>query len=110
MNEDKAGLPVIAFADAAAFEAWLGDQPRTAPGVWLKFAKAGNTASALTKSDAVDSALAYGWIDGQLDKYDADWSLTRFTPRRPKGKWSAVNVKRAEALIANGRMTAAGLA
>ena len=108
--EEKAGLPVIDFADLAAWERWLGEQPRDSKGLWLKIAKQGNAASTLTKSDAIDAALAHGWIDGQLDKYDDAWFLTRFTPRRPKGKWSAVNVKRAEALIAAGRMAPAGQA
>lgn len=110
VGETKAGLPILSFADADAWHNWLANQPRTSNGLWLKIAKQGNAASALTKSDAVDAALAHGWIDGQLDKYDAAWFLTRFTPRRPKGKWSAVNVTRAERLIAEGRMSPAGLA
>lgn len=104
----KAGLPILTFDDAAVWETWLGAEPRTSKGLWLKLAKRGNTESALSKSDAIDAALAHGWIDGQIDKWDVAWFLTRFTPRRPKGKWSAVNVARAEALIAAGRMMPAG--
>ena len=110
MSEEKAGLPVLAFADAAGWEAWLAAQPRTSSGCWLKIAKQGNDASTLTKSESIDGALAHGWIDGQIDRYDDAWFLTRYTPRRPRGKWSAVNVKRIDALIAAGRMSAAGLA
>ncbi len=107
---DRAGLPIIAFPDAAAWEAWLAAQPRDAKGLWLKLAKKGNEASTLTRSDAIDGALCHGWIDGQLAACDDAWHLVRFTPRRPKGKWSEVNVGRVAALIAAGRMRPAGQA
>jgi len=109
MAAEHAGLPIIAFADLAAWEAWLAEQPRDAKGLWLKLAKAGNDASALTKAQAIDGALCHGWIDGQIDGYDDLWFLTRFTPRTAKGKWSERNRKRAEELIAAKRVTAAGL-
>jgi uncharacterized protein YdeI (YjbR/CyaY-like superfamily) len=64
--------------------------------------------ASVTKSEAIDSALCFGWIDGQLDKYDDDSWLIRFTPRRPRSKWSEVNRKRATELIAAGRMQASG--
>ncbi len=104
----KAGLPVIAFADLAAWEAWLAGQPTEAAGLWLKLAKAGNADSMLTKAQAIDGALCHGWIDGQIDRYDDAWFLTRFTPRTAKSKWSEKNRKRVEALIADDRVSAAG--
>lgn len=107
--EERAGLPILAFADALAFERWLVDQPAASRGVWLKFAKAASGIATISKPQAIDLALCHGWIDGQLDKYDGDYWLVRFTPRRPRGKWSAVNVKRADELIAEGRMRPAGL-
>ncbi|MBS0478141.1 MAG: YdeI/OmpD-associated family protein [Proteobacteria bacterium] len=110
MNETRAGLPIVAFADLAAWETWLTDQPSDAKGVWLKLAKAGNAASMLTKAQAIDGALCHGWIDGQIDKYDDAWFLTRFTQRASRSKWSEKNRKRAEELIADGRVSAAGLA
>ena len=58
----------------------------------------------------VDAVLAHGWIDGQIAPLDAHWFLTRCTPRRARSKWSKINVDRAEALIAAGRMAPAGLA
>lgn len=108
--EQRNGLPVRAFASAADWEGWLAAQPRISPGVWLKFAKAGNPEPSVTKVEAIDGALIHGWIDGQLDKYDDAWFLTRFTPRKPRSKWSANNRARAIALIAEGRMAAAGQA
>jgi uncharacterized protein YdeI (YjbR/CyaY-like superfamily) len=108
--ETKAGLPIIAFTDIAAWEAWLADQPADAPGLWLKLAKAGNTESSLTKAQAIDGALCHGWIDGQIDKYDEAWFLTRFTPRTARSKWSEKNRKRAEELLSDGRVSPAGRA
>lgn len=103
-------LPLLAFPHAQAFEAWLADQPKAAPGAWLKFAKPGAPEATLSKSDAIDSALAHGWIDGQLGRVDAHYYKIRFTPRRARSPWSQMNRERAERLIAQGRMTPEGLA
>ncbi len=110
MTTEKAGLPILSFADLAAWEAWLTTQPRESKGMWLKLAKAGNGESSLTKAQAIDGALCHGWIDGQLGSFDDGWFLTRFTPRKPTSKWSENNRKRADELCGEGRVTAAGLA
>ncbi|HUZ05150.1 MAG TPA: hypothetical protein VMU62_07315, partial [Acidobacteriaceae bacterium] len=81
MTEIRSGLPILAFSDQAAFERWLGHQPRDASGAWIKFAKKGAGIVSMTKAEAIDSALCHGWIDGQLDKYDDKGWLIRFTPR-----------------------------
>ena len=110
MTSERAGLPIIAFGSAAAWEAWLAAQPRDLKGLWLKIAKAGSGIATVSKQGAIDGALCHGWIDGQLDKFDNDYWLIRFTPRKHRGKWSQVNRKRAEVLIAEGRVAPAGLA
>jgi uncharacterized protein YdeI (YjbR/CyaY-like superfamily) len=110
METERGGLPVLDFADAQAWESWLAAQGGNAKGVWLKIAKVGNTDSSLTKAQAIDAALCHGWIDGQIDKYDEAWFLTRFTPRKRTSKWSENNRKRAQQLLAEGRVTPAGLA
>jgi len=114
MDTERGGLAVLDFADAAAWEAWLAAQAAgddgAAKGIWLKIAKAGNGISSLTKAQAIDGALCHGWIDGQIDKWDESWFLTRFTPRKRTSKWSENNRKRAEELVAEGRVTPAGLA
>jgi uncharacterized protein YdeI (YjbR/CyaY-like superfamily) len=108
MSETTDGLPVLEFPAAQAFADWLAAHPK---GAWLKFAKQGGGGGAtLSKSEALDCALCHGWIDGQLARYDEAFFLVRFTPRRPGGRWSAINRARAEALIAAGRMTPRGLA
>jgi len=106
--EERAGLPILAFDDAAAFAGWIASQPPGATGLWLKLAKKGTNVASVSKTEAIDVALCYGWIDGQLDKYDASHWLIRFTPRGRGSKWSEINVKRAEELSAAGRMTPAG--
>ncbi|WP_426236704.1 YdeI/OmpD-associated family protein [Pararhizobium sp. DWP1-1-3] len=108
MAENQAELPVLAFADAAEWESWLASQPLSASGLWLKFAKKASGVSTVSKPEAIDTALCHGWIDGQLKPFDGNYWLIRFTPRRPKSKWSAINCKRAEALIEAGRMRPAG--
>ena len=110
MTEQHSGLPVLAFADVAALEAWFASQPGGAPGVWVKFAKKGAPEATLTKAEAIDAALCHGWIDGKLEKYDDTHWLVRFTPRRPASKWSLRNRTRALELKEQGRMRPAGLA
>lgn len=74
----------------------------------MKLAKAGATNPTVTKAQAIEGALCHGWIDGQLGKLDDEHFLVRFTPRRPRSRWSAVNRKTAERLIEAGRMAEAG--
>jgi len=105
----KIDLPVLACASSAEWEAWLAAQPATSKGVWLKLAKAASGIPSVSKQEAIDGALCHGWIDGQLDKFDADHWLIRFTPRRPNGVWSRINRERALVLIELGRMRPAGL-
>lgn len=99
----------IAFADAAAFEAWLREHGETASEVWIRFAKKGSGESSVTYDEALDAALCHGWIDTQVRGLDERWYLQRWTPRRPRSPWSKRNRAKAEALIAAGRMQAAGL-
>jgi uncharacterized protein YdeI (YjbR/CyaY-like superfamily) len=110
MTEKRSGLPVLGFADQRSFERWLAAQPADAIGVWIKFGKKAALSANLTKAEAVDAALCHGWIDGKLEKYDDQHWLVRFTPRKSRSKWSALNRDRALNLIKEGRMRPAGLA
>ncbi|MEP7042584.1 MAG: YdeI/OmpD-associated family protein [Dokdonella sp.] len=102
-------LPVHAFADLAAWERWLRTNGETAPGVWLKFSKAGAATTTLGKREAIEGALCHGWIDGQLAKFDAHYFLIRFTPRRRSSAWSRINRETVQRLLAEGRVSACGL-
>jgi uncharacterized protein YdeI (YjbR/CyaY-like superfamily) len=110
METERAGLPIRAFADLAAWEKWLAAEPASSKGVWLKLAKTSAGVASVSKAEAIDGALCHGWIDGQLNPYDDDWWLIRFTPRKARSKWSANNRTRAIELIAEGRVARAGLA
>lgn len=100
-------LPVIAFVDEAAWEAWLIAHA-DAPGLWLKIAKKTAGIASVDYAGALDVALCHGWIDGQKRGFDAQYFLQRFTPRRPKSLWSKINIGHVERLIAAGRMRAGG--
>jgi uncharacterized protein YdeI (YjbR/CyaY-like superfamily) len=101
---------VIAFRDAAEFEAWLDTYVNQRAGVWLKIAKKGSGVPSLTDDEAVDLGLCYGWISGQRKSYDHVYYLQKYVPRRPRSRWSQVNVAKVEELIAAGRMRPSGLA
>ena len=102
-------LPVHHFRDAAAWEAWLLANAAKAGGLWLKIAKKGAGIASVSYPEALDAALCHGWIDGKKKSLDAAFFLQRFTPRKPKSLWSRINVAKAEALVAAGRMRARGL-
>lgn len=109
-KKDGASVPMLLFREARAFGKWLADRGADDPGVWVKFAKKTSKITSMSKQEAIDVALSHGWIDGQLDTFDSEYFLIRFTPRRSRSKWSKVNRERALALIAEGRMTGRGLA
>ncbi|VTU15517.1 hypothetical protein SRS16CHR_01508 [Variovorax sp. SRS16] len=109
VNEMRDGLPVIAFASAEDWGTWLTHAGATSKGLWLKLAKKNAEARSVSRHEAIEVALCHGWIDGQLDKYDDQWWLVRFTPRSPKSKWSQTNRTTALKLIEEGRMLGPGL-
>ncbi len=84
MTKVERELPVKAFPTLQDWEAWLAKQPATSKGVWLKLAKKSAKSASVSRQEAIDGALCHGWIDGQLDKFDGDWWLVRFTPRKPR--------------------------
>jgi uncharacterized protein YdeI (YjbR/CyaY-like superfamily) len=109
-GDDASGPVVIAFRDAAEFESWLDAHVGLRAGVWLKIAKKGSGIPSLTADEAVDVGLCYGWISGQRKSHDEAYYLQKYVPRRPRSRWSQVNVAKAEELIAAGRMRPSGLA
>lgn len=108
MPEDVTPLTV---PDARAWRAWLTDHRDESGGVWLVLARKGTTVpTSLSYDEALDEALCHGWIDGQVRRRDGATYLQRFTPRRPRSRWSQGNVRRIERLIDEGRMHQRGLA
>ena len=99
-----------AFPSATAFRKWLAAHQNETQGLWLRFFKKASGAKTITYLEALDEALCHGWIDGQVKPFDGQSWIQRFTPRRPRSGWSKRNTQFAERLIAEGRMTSAGLA
>ena len=104
----KPELPIIPFASPGDWEAWLAEHHATSDGLWLKISKKDSGISSVTYAEALDVALCYGWIDGQKGKFDDDYYLQRFTPRRPRSKWSKINRGKVTKLIEEGKMKPAG--
>lgn len=107
--EQLQGRPVLLFATAREWERWLERQPADSRGLWLKLAKKGSATPSIDYPTALESALCFGWIDGQKRPYDAEFWLQGFTPRKPRSRWSRINRERATALIEAGRMRPGGL-
>jgi uncharacterized protein YdeI (YjbR/CyaY-like superfamily) len=107
--ETKNGLPIIHFESQETWETWLQDKHESSDGMWLKIAKKASGVASVSYTEAVDAALCYGWIDSQKASYDKDFYLQRFTPRRPKSKWSQINRQKATEFIEQGKMKLAGL-
>ncbi len=105
----KVADPVLSFAVAAEWEAWLHANHAGGEGVWLRIAKKNAPSPSVSYAEALDAALCYGWIDAQKKSGDAHYWLQRFTPRRARSIWSKINREKAENLIRSGRMQAAGL-
>jgi uncharacterized protein YdeI (YjbR/CyaY-like superfamily) len=101
--------PVLEFASAEEWGAWLAEHHASASGLWIRFARKGSGIESVTHDEALDVALAFGWIDARAGKGDETHWVQRFTPRSARSTWSKINCARAEALIASGEMQPAGL-
>ncbi len=102
--------PAVLFDDVVEFRAWLAEHHATSDGLWVALAKRHVPEPKLDYPRAVREALCVGWIDSQLHRLDVDYTLQRFTPRRPGSIWSTINMAAIQELIAEGRVQPAGLA
>jgi uncharacterized protein YdeI (YjbR/CyaY-like superfamily) len=105
----KPDLPIVPFASRDAWRAFLEGWHASSEGLWLKIAKKASGIESVTYDQAVEVALCYGWIDGQVRRFDGDYYLQRFTPRRLRSKWSKVNREKVTKLIEMGEMKPSGL-
>jgi uncharacterized protein YdeI (YjbR/CyaY-like superfamily) len=102
-------LPELVVADAATWRAWLVDHHAQSTGVWLVLAKKGTTdPTSLSYERALEEAICFGWIDGQVGPRDSTTFLRRFTPRKAHSSWSQRNVDIAQRLVTSGRMHDSG--
>lgn len=101
---------ILHAATRAQWRTWLKrnhDQERE---VWLAYAKKGSGERSVTYAEAVEEAICFGWIDGVVNPLDETYWIQRFTPRANVRNWSAINLERFERMVAEGKMTPAGLA
>lgn len=98
------------FASRARFRAWLAANHARKPELWVGFWKAHTGRKTVTYDEAVDESLCFGWIDGLVKGVDGGAYMQRFTPRRPRSIWSAINIRKVERLREAGLMAPAGLA
>lgn len=109
------GFPVmtepelVEAKDRAAWRRWLQRNHSSLSRVWLVIRKKGSRAQGVSYEEAVEEALCFGWIDGKLNRLDAEHYKLWFAPRKPRSVWSAINKRRVAELIRSGRMTEAGL-
>jgi uncharacterized protein YdeI (YjbR/CyaY-like superfamily) len=105
-----ADRPRLAPETLADWRAWLAENHASAGSVWLVAFRKGAGRAAFTFDEAIEEALCYGWIDSLPRKLDAERSMLLFSPRKPRSLWSALNKRRVERLVAEGRMREPGLA
>jgi uncharacterized protein YdeI (YjbR/CyaY-like superfamily) len=99
---------IRSFKTSAELEAWMAKRHHTEPELWLKLHKKDSGLPSVTKDEALDVMLCWGWIDGIIKSFDERSFLQRYTPRKAKGTWSQVNQKHVARLVAAGRMTPHG--
>src|SRR5262245_30761724 len=108
MDEDVSTMEVTFFDSPAAFRAWLEENHQTAKELRVGYNKKSSGKPSITWPESVDEALCFGWIDGIRKSIDEISYTIRFTPRKPRSNWSAVNVARVGELMRLGRMRPAG--
>jgi uncharacterized protein YdeI (YjbR/CyaY-like superfamily) len=100
---------IHSFQTPKQWRTWLTRHHAQPDGIWLRFFKKASGVKSITYAEALDEALCFGWIDGQLKKCDDESWLQKFTPRRSKSIWSKRNRENVARLLKEKRMTAAGL-
>jgi len=106
---DKTRPKPVFFASASEFHVWLEKNHDKASEIWVGFHKKGSGEPGITMPESVDEALCFGWIDSVRRSVSDTSYANRFTPRKTRSTWSAINIKRVKELITLGRMQPSGL-
>lgn len=109
MNKQDIPENWLICRDQSEWRKWLSANHLKETQVWLQIRKNKSKEAGLLLKEAVEEAICFGWIDGQMFSLDDDKYIIRMTPLRQNSKWSLINHARAEKLIADGRMTQAGM-
>jgi uncharacterized protein YdeI (YjbR/CyaY-like superfamily) len=105
----KPDYEIIAFQTAQQWRDWLINHHATQDGIWMQLYKKASNVPSITYAEALDQALCFGWIDGQVKRFDELSYLQKFTPRRKASLWSKRNIEYIERLTAAGFMQPAGM-
>ena len=108
-KEVHKNLAVYPFQDYRAWLNWLKENFDQNDSIWVKLGKKNSGVKSISYEEAREGAIIYGWIDGLINGYDDEYYLIKFSPRRPRSKWSKINRGIAEQLLADGKMEPAGL-
>lgn len=100
---------VKGFRNRKSFRNWLEKNHAKSNSIWIRFYKKDCGQKTVTRAEALEEALCFGWIDGQLDRFDDQSWIQRFTPRRSRSGWSKINTQHAQRLIETGKITGAGM-
>jgi len=100
----------VTMKDRAAWRVWLSENHAKKREIWLVYARKQSGIESISYEDAVEEAICFGWIDGQVRAVDGDRFMQRFSPRTKRSRWSEPNIARAQRMIAAGLMTVAGRA
>ena len=100
---------ILYVSNRKAWRRWLSQHHATAKEIWLIYYKKQSGKLRLPYNDAVEEALCYGWIDSIMKPIDGEKYAQRFSPRRPKAQWSAMNIERLRRLMRQKKVTKAGL-
>ncbi|MGE5407629.1 MAG: YdeI/OmpD-associated family protein [Syntrophothermus sp.] len=100
----------VTVTSAQEWRAWLEANHASSPGIWLTTYKKSSGGPHVPYESVAEEAVAFGWVDSRPRRLDAERSQLLLTPRRPRSRWSRANRRRAERLLAEGRMAPAGLA
>jgi uncharacterized protein YdeI (YjbR/CyaY-like superfamily) len=109
MADNKKELPVLSFETSADFRNWLEKNYEDQTGIWLRIFKKDSGVASVNYALALDEALCYGWIDGQVKSIDEKSYMQKFTPRRLRSMWSKRNIENVKRLKKEGRIRPSGL-
>jgi len=108
-NSGKTELQIISFESQSHFESWMEKNNSLTEGIWVRFYKKNSLVFSINYQEALDVALCYGWIDGQVKKFDNLSYIQKFTPRRTKSMWSKRNKDHISRLEKENRMKPSGI-
>ena len=104
------GEPALDLPSREEFDAWLGAASDDVRAVWVRTAKKSSPLTSVTEDEMVDAGLCHGWVSAVRRRWDDDSFVQRYTRRRPRSKWSRINIAKVERLTAEGRLRPGGIA